>query len=158
MHQASKKNRRRDREKNARISGFFWRRNAHQAEIQICIRPHVLFGPFLRFRSNCDGGISIWALGWGGRLYIQGVQENQPKKMSRTKKPKLKWVFLFFEDAEILAGNQKISQRRKKPKMPPRKKRRWGVSIGRQGSIIFRAVSARSAWKLWWRMFISSIA
>ena len=93
-----------------------------------------------------------------GRLYIQGVQENQPKKMSRTKKPKLKWAFLFFEDAEILAGNQKISQRRKKPKMPPRKKRRWGVSIGRQGSIIFRAVSARSAWKLWWRMFISSIA
>ena len=148
------KNRRRDREKNARISGFFWRRSARQAEIQICIRSEVFFALSCGFVQIAT---EVFRFG-GGRLYIQGVQENQPKKMSRTKKPKLKWVFLFFEDTEILAGNQKISQRRKKPKMPPRKKRRWGVSIGRQGSIIFRAVSARSAWKLWWRMFISSIA
>ena len=57
-----------------------------------------------------------------------------------------------------MAGNQKISPPRKKPKISQHKKRRWGVSIDRQGSIIFRAVSARCAWKLWWRTFISSIA
>ena len=78
--------------------------------------------------------------------------------MPRKKKPELKWVFLFFEDAEILAGNQKVSPPRKEPKIPPRKIRRWGVPVDRQASIIFRAVSARSAWKLWWRMFISSVA
>ena len=86
-----------------------------------------------------------------GRAYTQGVQKNCPEK-----RPRLKWV--FFAGAEILAGNQKISPPRKKPKISLRKKRRLGVSIGRQGSIIFRAVSARSAWELWWRMFMSSIA
>ena len=157
MHQAAKKN---EDGIAKKTPGF---RDAFGGEMRTRPKFKFAFVPAFFLALSC-GFVQIapevfrcgpWG---GGRLYIQGVQENQPKKMSRTKKPKLKWVFLFFEDAEILAGNQKISQRRKKPKMPPRKKRRWGVSIGRQGSIIFRAVSARSAWKLWWRMFISSIA
>ena len=67
---------------------------------------------------------------------------------------------LFFLDAEILAGNQKIllPRQKKNPKTSPRKRRCWAVSIPKQGPIIYRAVSALSAWDLRVRMFISLIS
>ena len=67
---------------------------------------------------------------------------------------------LLFLDAEILAGTQKnlAVQTRKNPKTSPRKKWCWGVSIPKHGPIIYRAVSALSAWDLRVRMFISLIS
>ena len=66
-----------------------------------------------------------------------GRREKKPKKVSGGK-PESEWV--FFLGAEISAAPNK------KPGTAFRKKRRWSVSILKQGCVIDRPASARSAW------------